>query len=144
MYRNLLISGSALGFVASLAGVEKDTPLPALTAAQVADRNVAGQGGLDRSRAVKTMSLAGKLGVGGNQRSTLPGRPVRINSKVVLNPKFDEALFAKPEAGALVEHPVNTLGYLLRSKDASSSTWYSPSRIGVGQRGRQGGESMSG
>ncbi len=43
-----------------------------LTAAEIADRNVTARGGLQAWRAVQTMSLSGKLGAGGNQRSTLP------------------------------------------------------------------------
>ncbi len=42
-----------------------------LTAAEVVDKNVAARGGLQAWRAVRTMSLAGKLGAGGNQRATL-------------------------------------------------------------------------
>jgi hypothetical protein len=63
--------GSALGFVASLTSAETVAPPPALTATQIVDRNVAARGGLEHWRAVKTMSLAGKLGAGGNQRATL-------------------------------------------------------------------------
>jgi hypothetical protein len=70
MYRNVLVLGSVLGFVTSLAA-ETVAPLPALTAAQVVDRNVAARGGLEAWRAVKTMSLSGKLGAGGNQRVSL-------------------------------------------------------------------------
>ena len=42
-----------------------------LSAADIADKNVAARGGLQAWRAVQTMSLAGKLGAGGNQRATL-------------------------------------------------------------------------
>src|SRR6516164_4402592 len=70
MYRNVLILTSVLGFVTLLAA-ETVAPLPALTAEQIVDRNVAARGGLQAWRAVKTMSLAGKLGAGGNQRATL-------------------------------------------------------------------------
>lgn len=42
-----------------------------LSAAEVAEKNVAARGGLQAWRAVHTMSLSGKLGAGGNQRSTL-------------------------------------------------------------------------
>jgi hypothetical protein len=66
-----MVLGSALGFVTSLAAAETVAPVPALTATQIVDRNVAARGGLQAWRAVKTMSLAGKLGAGGNQRSTL-------------------------------------------------------------------------
>src|ERR1700752_5473636 len=61
--------------------------LPDLSAAQIVDRNVAARGGLQAWRGVQTMSLEGKMGAGGNQRSflhvpttnsedvTLPHRP---------------------------------------------------------------------
>jgi hypothetical protein len=53
-----------------------DTPTGAnLSAAAIVDRNVAARGGLQAWRAVQTMSLEGKLGAGGNQRSTLPVPP---------------------------------------------------------------------
>jgi hypothetical protein len=57
--------------VTSLAVAETVAPLPAFTATQIVERNVAARGGLGAWRAVKTMSLAGKLGAGGNQRATL-------------------------------------------------------------------------
>jgi len=71
MYRNVLVIGSSLALTVSLAVAETVAPLPALTATQIVDRNVAARGGLERWRAVKTMSLTGKLGAGGNQRATL-------------------------------------------------------------------------
>jgi hypothetical protein len=47
-------------------------PSPAnLSAAEVVAKNVAARGGLEAWRAVKTMSLSGKMGAGGNQRATL-------------------------------------------------------------------------
>jgi hypothetical protein len=42
-----------------------------LSAAEIVEKNVAARGGLQAWRAVQTMSLAGKLGAGGNQRATL-------------------------------------------------------------------------
>ncbi len=42
-----------------------------LSAAQIADKNVAARGGLQAWRAVQTMSFSGKLGAGGNRRATL-------------------------------------------------------------------------
>ena len=62
----------SLTFVASLSGADA-LPSPAkLSAAAIVDRNVAARGGLNAWRAVQTMSLAGKLGAGGNRRETLP------------------------------------------------------------------------
>ena len=66
-----------------------DTPTGAkLSAAAIVDKNVAARGGLQAWRAVQTISLAGKLGAGGNRRAavqvpnqkvsrqSLPSRPV--------------------------------------------------------------------
>jgi outer membrane lipoprotein-sorting protein len=46
--------------------------LPALTAAQIADKNVAARGGLKAWRAVKTLTLSGKLDAGGKKPTQLP------------------------------------------------------------------------
>jgi hypothetical protein len=71
MFRNVLVIGSALGFAVSLAGADIAASKSALSATQIVDKNVAARGGLEAWRAVKTMSLEGKLGAGGNQRATL-------------------------------------------------------------------------
>jgi hypothetical protein len=42
-----------------------------LSAAEIVTKNVAARGGLEAWRSVKTMSLSGKTGAGGNQRATL-------------------------------------------------------------------------
>jgi len=42
-----------------------------LSAAQIVDKNVKARGGLEAWRAVKALSLEGKMGAGGNQRATL-------------------------------------------------------------------------
>jgi outer membrane lipoprotein-sorting protein len=46
--------------------------LPALTAAQIADKNVAARGGLKAWRAVKALTLSGKLDAGGKKPTQLP------------------------------------------------------------------------
>jgi outer membrane lipoprotein-sorting protein len=46
--------------------------LPALTAAQIADKNAAARGGLKAWRAVKTMTMSGKLDAGGKKPTQLP------------------------------------------------------------------------
>jgi len=46
--------------------------LPALTAAQIADKNAAARGGLKAWRAVKTLSMSGKLDAGGKKPTQLP------------------------------------------------------------------------
>src|SRR2546427_4086825 len=58
---------------ANLLAVAQDTPRSRvkLSAADIADKNVAARGGLQAWRAVQTMSLAGKLGAGGEQRAAL-------------------------------------------------------------------------
>jgi len=62
----------SLAFAVSLAAAVVDTASQSkLTAAAIVDKNVAARGGLQAWRTVQTLSLAGKLGAGGNQRSTL-------------------------------------------------------------------------
>ena len=50
-----------------------DTPVavPKLSAVAIVEKNVAARGGLQAWRSVQTMTLTGKLGAGGNQRSSL-------------------------------------------------------------------------
>ncbi len=43
-----------------------------LSAAAIVDKNVEARGGLQAWRAVQTISLAGKLGAGGNRRAAVP------------------------------------------------------------------------
>ncbi len=58
--------------VAFAAGGDKSATSPTLSAQQIVERNVAARGGLQTWRAVQAMSLAGKLGAGGNRRAPLP------------------------------------------------------------------------
>jgi hypothetical protein len=63
-----------------------------LSAADIVDKNVAARGGLQAWRSVHTMSLAGKLGAGGNQRATLPvPAPAAPRSS---KQKFSEQMFS--------------------------------------------------
>jgi hypothetical protein len=72
MYRKLLAICIPVGFAISLtAADESPTTGAKLSAAQIVDKNVAARGGLQAWRAVQTMTLAGRLGAGGNQRATL-------------------------------------------------------------------------
>jgi hypothetical protein len=65
------ICGSLI-LAACLAAAAEAAPPPAnLSAAEIVAKNVAARGGLEAWRAVKTMSLSGKMGAGGNQRATL-------------------------------------------------------------------------
>jgi hypothetical protein len=69
--KSWVISGILV--VAASFAVAADSPQAAakLTAAEIADKNVAARGGLEAWRAVKTLSMSGKMGAGGNQRATL-------------------------------------------------------------------------
>ncbi len=62
-----------------------------LSAAQIVDKNVAARGGLQAWRAVQTLSLEGKMGAGGNQRSVLPMPGPNPNNKA-----FDRAIPRRP------------------------------------------------
>ena len=65
------ICGSLI-LAACMAAATAAAAAPAnLSAAEVVTKNVAARGGLEAWRAVKTMSLSGKTGAGGNQRATL-------------------------------------------------------------------------
>lgn len=59
-----------------------------LSAADIVTKNVAARGGLEAWRAVKTMSLSGKMAAGGNQRATLHV-PTEAHATVVTR-KTDE------------------------------------------------------
>jgi hypothetical protein len=73
MLRNFHAVGVCIMFVTSLASAaHADRVQEGLSAAQIAEKNVAARGGLQAWREVKTLSLEGKMGVGGNQRATLP------------------------------------------------------------------------
>jgi hypothetical protein len=81
--------GGSLILAACLAAAAAATPPQAkLSAAEIVTKNVAARGGLQAWRAVKTMSLSGKMGVGGNQRATLQ-LPTQAQATVVTR-KTDE------------------------------------------------------
>jgi hypothetical protein len=102
MFRNLLLISSSLGFAVSLAGADNASSLPSLSAAQIVDKNVAVRGGLEAWRAVKTMSLAGKLGAGGNQRATLQ---VPVAGPTVVSAKRSSPQVALPRPVEEVQLP---------------------------------------
>ena len=86
MLQKFLAFCISLTFAVSLAAAADVPPSkPPLSAAEIVEKNVAARGGLQAWRVVQTMSLAGKLGAGGNQRPTLvmpttarrPGQQVR-------------------------------------------------------------------
>src|SRR3954471_22046041 len=76
MLRKSLVICVSLVSANLLAAAADTAPLGGakLSAAEIADKNVAARGGLEAWRAVQTMSLVGKLGAGGNQRAALPIR----------------------------------------------------------------------
>jgi hypothetical protein len=84
------ICGSLI-LAACVAAVAAAAPPQAnLSAAEIVTKNVAARGGLQAWRAVKTMSLSGKIGAGGNQRATLQvptqGQPTVVTRKTGQTP----------------------------------------------------------
>jgi hypothetical protein len=80
MLRKTLAIVISTAFALSINATPGTSPTaPNLSAAQVVDKNVAARGGLQVWRAVQTMTLTGKMGVGGNERAALsipvPGAP---------------------------------------------------------------------
>jgi hypothetical protein len=73
MLKKSLFICIALGVSPSFAATAEVSSSGAkLSVAQIADKNVASRGGLQAWRLVRTMSMAGKLGAGGNQRGQVP------------------------------------------------------------------------
>ena len=73
MLRKLSAICMCFGFAISLAEAAEDsTSRPNISAATIVDRNVAARGGLQAWRSVQTISMEGKLGAGGNQRTAIP------------------------------------------------------------------------
>ena len=73
MIRKLLAMSMCIGLTISLAKAAEDsTSQPNMSAAAIVERNVAARGGLQAWRSVQTISMQGKLGAGGNQRSAIP------------------------------------------------------------------------
>jgi len=73
MFRKSLVLCVSLALAAVLAPAADTAPSGAmLSAVQIVEKNVAARGGLSAWHAVQTMSMEGKMGAGGNQRSTLP------------------------------------------------------------------------
>lgn len=56
-----------------------------LSAAEIAEKNVAARGGLPAWRAVQTLSMQGKMGAGGNRRATLDASAPNIRNKKSLD-----------------------------------------------------------
>jgi len=80
MSRATSVVGSVLALALSLtAGVDRASAAVTLTAEQVIEKNVAARGGLQAWRAVKALSMSGKMDAGGNESPTrlaaTPGVP---------------------------------------------------------------------
>jgi hypothetical protein len=72
MLRKTLTILIATAFALSLKAAPGGAPAArTLSAPEIADKNVVARGGLQAWRAVETMTLTGKMGVGGNQRASL-------------------------------------------------------------------------
>ena len=79
-------------FAVSLAaGANTPPSAPSLSATEIVDRNVAARGGLQAWRSVQTMSMEGKMGAGGNQRSTISLPGDAMGQKVVPPRPAEEA-----------------------------------------------------
>lgn len=73
MLRKSLAILVSTAFALSLSAASNTPPsAPKLSAAEIVDKNVAARGGPQAWRAVQSMIMEGKMGVGGNQRATLP------------------------------------------------------------------------
>jgi hypothetical protein len=73
MFRKISGICLVMAFAISPSWAGEVDPAPAnLSAAAIVEKNVTARGGLQAWRAVQTMSMEGKMGVGGNQRAALP------------------------------------------------------------------------
>lgn len=92
MLRKLMVLGNTLILTVSIAAAADTAQARAnLSASDIVARNVAARGGLQAWRAVQTMSFAGKLGAGGNQRAPLPlPVPGKHNAKLPVQPRPEE------------------------------------------------------
>src|SRR5437016_6465723 len=78
MFRRVLVIGSFLALAVSPAvGADVSSSPAKLTAEQVIEKNVAARGGLQAWRAVETLSMSGKMDVGGNETPALRVQGVR-------------------------------------------------------------------
>src|SRR5919108_415674 len=71
MFKKSLALAISVVFALSLAAAPNTPPVAQLSAVEVAAKNASARGGLQAWRAVQTMTMEGKLGVGGNQREAL-------------------------------------------------------------------------
>jgi outer membrane lipoprotein-sorting protein len=79
--------------LATSIAVAADVSTPKLAADQIIAKNVAARGGLQTWRAVQTLSMSGKMGAGGNERSTFAATGVRADGgKLSTRPKEEAQL----------------------------------------------------
>lgn len=95
MLRKTLTILITTAFALSLKAAPETSPtVPKLSASQIAEKNVAARGGLQTWRAIQTLSLAGHLGAGGNQRATLtvpnPGQRSKEDNRFIPHRRADE------------------------------------------------------
>jgi len=67
-----LLASAPVSFAASTAGTAQAASASRMSAAQIADRNVAARGGLQAWRAVSTITMSGQIDVGGTKNVKLP------------------------------------------------------------------------
>jgi outer membrane lipoprotein-sorting protein len=88
MLRGSRVFFFCMALAISLAAAPNPAPSQAkLSAADIVDRNVAARGGLQAWRNVQTLSFAGKMGAGGNQRGVLAvPNPAAAHRSEVITP----------------------------------------------------------
>ncbi|HWW03788.1 outer membrane lipoprotein-sorting protein [Collimonas sp.] len=67
-----VVAATAKATASTKAAASVTAPVSRLSAAQIVDKNVAARGGLSAWHAVSSMSMAGKIDVGGKQETSLP------------------------------------------------------------------------
>jgi outer membrane lipoprotein-sorting protein len=87
-----VVVGLALGFTGTILVAESAS---SLSAADIANKNVAARGGLKAWHAVQTISESGKMGAGGNQREPVVAtpdvkRPGKPTSPLAASPRLKE------------------------------------------------------
>ena len=91
MHQVIWRMSASLIFCAGLAAAAAPDPSQAgLSVAEIVRKNIAAKGGLEAWRAVKSMSLSGKMGAGGNQRPSLQV-PTQAQATVVARKNGEEA-----------------------------------------------------
>jgi hypothetical protein len=87
MFRKAMELWIILAVVTSFAAATENMQPPAkLSAAEIAERNVAARGGLQTWRSVQALTMSGKIEAGGNNRTTLP-MPGRKDSRSMPPPR---------------------------------------------------------